>query len=44
MSRRLNYIVLLIGLIAAAGCSREAEKDKYKDLDRPTPAATPKGN
>ena len=43
MSRWLSFVVVLIGLAAAVGCSREAEKDKYKDLDRPIPAGAPKG-
>jgi hypothetical protein len=43
MSRWAISIVLLIGLAAFTGCSREADKDKNKGLDRPIPAEAPKG-
>ncbi len=35
----MSRCVLLIALLAVVGCSRQAEKDKNKDLDRPKPAA-----
>lgn len=36
--RWLSCLLLLAGLAGTVGCGREAEKDKYKDLDRPKPA------
>jgi hypothetical protein len=36
--RWLICLLILAGLVAVEGCGREAEKNKYKDLDRPKPA------
>jgi hypothetical protein len=36
--RWLSCLLILAGLVAAGGCGREAEKNKFKDLDRPKPA------
>ncbi|HEY1380100.1 MAG TPA: hypothetical protein VGF55_25070 [Gemmataceae bacterium] len=38
MRRWVTCVLLLTGVVLAAGCSREGEKDKNKDLDRPKPA------
>jgi hypothetical protein len=38
MIRCLNCVVLLIALAAAVGCSRDGEKDKNYNKDRPKPA------
>jgi hypothetical protein len=35
----VRLMVCLLTLAACAGCNRNAEKDKYKNLDRPSPAA-----
>jgi hypothetical protein len=42
MRRRVWLVLLAAGLATSAGCSREAEKDKNKNLDRPKAAETAK--
>ncbi len=42
MRRWVTCVAVLCGLALTAGCAREGEKDKNKDLDRPRPAETGK--
>jgi hypothetical protein len=35
----VRLIACLLIAAACAGCNRDAEKDKFKNLDRPSPAA-----